>query len=73
MTVLANPGSTETSANWQEPDLTGWYGAANISSSAVPGDIFLVGNHTITYQQWFGKHGLVLKCSFFVVVVGERI
>ncbi|XP_038051810.1 deleted in malignant brain tumors 1 protein-like [Patiria miniata] len=71
VTALASPGLNRTSVNWIEPDLTGWDGPTNFTSTANPGDSFLIGTHKVTYQQWFAKYGVLLECSFFGTVVGQ--
>ncbi|XP_022106237.1 hyalin-like isoform X2 [Acanthaster planci] len=71
MTALANPGSKRSSVNWMEPDLTGWNGPTNLTSSANPGSVFMIGTHRVSYQQWFAAYELGLDCSFSVMVVGR--
>ena len=71
MTIMANPGSASASVNWLEPDLTGWEGLTNFTSSASPGDTFPIGVQEVTYHQYFGVNDLSLECSFFVTVVGK--
>ncbi|XP_071797065.1 adhesion G-protein coupled receptor G7-like isoform X2 [Asterias amurensis] len=68
--VVADPGLTSTRVNWQEPDLTGW-DETNFTSTADSGDGFLIGEHEVTFHQWFGFNNLVLQCSFVFQVIGQ--
>ncbi|XP_038051801.1 adhesion G-protein coupled receptor G6-like isoform X3 [Patiria miniata] len=69
--ALATPDSTSTSVSWSEPDLTGWNGPTNFTSSNNSGVELLIGAHRVDYQQWFAAYNLHLECSFFVVVQGQ--
>ncbi|XP_038052402.1 hyalin-like [Patiria miniata] len=69
--VIASPGLNSTSVSWSEPDLTGWDGPTNFTSTSNPGVELLIGTHRVDFQQYFEAYNLNLECSFFVVVLGE--
>ena len=69
--VLADPGSTEASVSWSQPQLPGWDGPSNFTSSSNPPARFLIGTHPIHYVQWFLEQNLVFRCSFNLTVTGE--
>ena len=73
LSVLASPGDTRSSVDWNEPVITGWDGPTKFSSTSLPGiDIFLIGTHEVNYTQHFAaEYSVVLECSFFVSVGGE--
>ncbi|XP_038052381.1 uncharacterized protein LOC119725091 [Patiria miniata] len=71
ITAFASPGLNEASVNWIEPDLTGWGGPTNFTSTASPGDQFLIGTRRVSYQQQFPMYGVSLECSFFVTMEGQ--
>ncbi|XP_038044139.1 adhesion G-protein coupled receptor G6-like [Patiria miniata] len=71
VSALASPGLNSTSVNWLEPDLTGWNGPTNVTSSNNSGDELLIGTHRVDYQQWFAAYNLHFECSFSVVVQGQ--
>ena len=68
--VVANPIDSLTIVDWEEPHLTGWNGT-NFTSTAVSGGGFMIGEHEVTYHQWFGFNNLVLQCSFVFRVIGK--
>ncbi|XP_033640186.1 low-density lipoprotein receptor-related protein 2-like isoform X3 [Asterias rubens] len=71
--VLASPGDTSSSVDWNEPVITGWNGPTSFTSTAQPGtDTFLIGTHQVNYTQRFAaKYNVVLECSFFISVGGQ--
>ncbi|XP_071797056.1 uncharacterized protein [Asterias amurensis] len=68
--VVANPINSSTIVVWEEPHLTGWNGT-NFTSTADSGDGFSIGEHEVTYHQWFGFNNLELQCSFVFRVIGQ--
>ena len=71
VTASSNPGSATTRVSWIEPDLTGWDGPTNLTSSFNPGAVFVIGTHKISYQQGFAEFDLNLDCYFFITVAGK--
>ncbi|XP_071804174.1 uncharacterized protein [Asterias amurensis] len=73
VSVLASPGDTSSSVDWNEPVITGWNGPTSFTSTAQPGtDTFLIGTHQVDYTQRFAaEYNVVLECSFFVSVGGQ--
>ncbi|XP_038051558.1 hyalin-like [Patiria miniata] len=72
ISVIASPGLNSTSVSWSEPDLTGWDGPTNFTSSSNPGVELLIGTHQVDFQQYFEAYNLNLECSFFVVVLDNE-
>ncbi|XP_022088723.1 uncharacterized protein LOC110978215 [Acanthaster planci] len=70
LVVDAEPGFTSISVSWSEPEVTGWNGPTNLTSNFNPSDVFLIGNHNISYRQTFAAYGVVVECSFSLQVVG---
>ncbi|XP_038051960.1 uncharacterized protein LOC119724809 isoform X2 [Patiria miniata] len=57
---------------WQEPVITDNVGVTNSSSSHVPGDVFPVGNTTVTYTAIDDAGNVNMNCSFVVTVEDDE-
>jgi hypothetical protein len=69
---VSDPGSCEKSVSWPEPAVKDNCGVASVTSTHHSGDIFLVGETTVTYT-FTDIHGNILTRSFVVTIHdGER-
>ena len=63
-------GEDETTVTWTEPEATSTSGQVTVTSSAAPGDVFRVGQTTVTYRA-LDVNGGVGMCTFIVTVTGN--
>ena len=64
------PGLDTGIAYWQEPTFNDNVGIVSNGSTHNPGDVFPLGNTTVTYYA-SDAAGNMMNCSFVVVIEGE--